>query len=68
MRLVKRLQRSQLSVQALSRLSSVCIFLLASWTDTHHLPLVALQGALLAIPYTLIEALVGRPLSAGLVP
>jgi hypothetical protein len=68
MRLVKRLQRSQLSVQALSRLSSVCTFLLASWTDTHHLPLVALQGALLAIPYTLIEALVGRPLSAGLVP
>jgi hypothetical protein len=68
MRLVKRLQRAQLSVQALSRLASVCIFLLASWTDPRHLPLVALQGALLAIPYTLIEALVGRPLSAGLVP
>jgi hypothetical protein len=68
MRLITRLQRSQLSVQAMSRLASVCVFVLASWTDTRHLPLVALQGALLAIPYTLIEALVGRPLSAGLVP
>jgi hypothetical protein len=29
---------------------------------------VAFQGALLAIPYTLIEALVGRPQSAGIVP
>jgi hypothetical protein len=27
-----------------------------------------LQGVLFAIPYTLVEALVGRPLSAGLVP
>ncbi|GIH14090.1 hypothetical protein [Rugosimonospora africana] len=62
------LQRSQLSVQAVSRLSSVVVFLLASWTDGRHLALVALQGALFAIPYTLIEALVGRPLSAGLVP
>jgi hypothetical protein len=63
-----QLQRSQLSVQALSRLSSVVVFLLASWTDGRHLALVALQGALFAIPYTLIEALIGRPLSAGLVP
>jgi hypothetical protein len=62
------LQRSQLSVQAASRLSSVVVFLLASWTDGRHLALVALQGALFAIPYTLVEALVGRPLSAGLVP
>jgi hypothetical protein len=72
MRLVGRavagLQRSQLSVQALTRLCSVVVFLLASWTDTGHLPLVALQGALFAIPYTLLEALIGRPLSAGLVP
>ncbi|WP_327005029.1 hypothetical protein OHA72_60210 [Dactylosporangium sp. NBC_01737] len=67
-RTVAALQRSQLSVQALTRLSSVVIFLLASWTDQSHLALVALQGTLLAIPYTLIEALVGRPLSAGLVP
>jgi hypothetical protein len=62
------LQRSQLSVQALTRFCSVYVFLLASWTDTAHLPLVALQGALLAIPYTLLEALIGRPLSADLVP
>ncbi|WP_405094666.1 hypothetical protein [Micromonospora sp. NBC_01412] len=63
-----RLQGSQLSVQALTRLCSVYVFLLASWADTDRLPAVALQGALLAIPYTLLEALVGRPLSAGLVP
>jgi hypothetical protein len=67
-RSVAALQRSQLSVQALTRLCSVVIFLLASWTDESNLALVALQGALLAIPYTLIEALVGRPLSADLVP
>lgn len=65
---VVRVQRSQVSVQALSRLCSVFVFLLASWGDTDRLALVALQGALLAIPYTLIEALVGRPLSAGVVP
>ncbi|MEH1097895.1 hypothetical protein [Micromonospora sp. CPCC 205561] len=65
---VARVQRSQVSVQALSRLCSVFVFLLASWGDTDRLALVALQGALLAIPYTLIEALVGRPLSAGAVP
>ncbi len=64
----RRLQRAQLSVQALSRLSSVVVFLLASWTDSRHLPLVALQGVLFAIPYTLVESLVGRPLSADLVP
>ena len=72
MRLVARglagLQRSQLSVQALTRLCSVVVFLLASWTDPRHLALVALQGALFAIPYTLLEALIGRPLSADLVP
>jgi hypothetical protein len=65
---IRRLQESQLSVQALTRLSSVCVFLLASWVDTRHVALVAFQGALLAIPYTLIEALVGRPQSAGVVP
>ncbi|MFG1868665.1 hypothetical protein [Micromonospora arborensis] len=64
----QRLQQSQLSVQALARLSSVVIFLLASWADTERLALVALQGTLLALPYTLMESLVGRPLSAGLVP
>jgi len=67
-RAIRGLQRSQLSVQALTRLCSVVVFLLASWTDTRHLPLVALQGALFAIPYTLLEALIGRPLSADLVP
>jgi hypothetical protein len=44
------------------------VFLLASWTDGRHLALIALQGVLFAIPYTLIESLVGRPLSADLVP
>jgi hypothetical protein len=67
-RTVGRLQRSQLSVQALSRLSSVVVFLVAARVDERHLVLVALQGALFAIPYTLIEALVGRPLSADRVP
>jgi len=66
--MIRRLQESQLSVQALTRLSSAGVFLLASWLDTRHLALVAIQGALLAIPYTLIEALVGRPQSAGIVP
>ena len=66
--MIRRLQESQLSVQALSRLANVCVFLLASWTDTGHVALVAFQGALLAVPYTLIEALVGRPQSAGVVP
>ncbi len=65
---IRALQESQLSVQALTRLSSFSVFLLASWVDTRHLALVAFQGALLAIPYTLIEALVGRPRSAGVVP
>ena len=65
---LRRLQESQLSVQALARLSSVCVFLLASWADTQHLALVAFQGVLLAIPFTMVEALVGRPLSAGVVP
>jgi hypothetical protein len=65
---IRALQESQLSVQALTRLSSFCLFLLASWVDTRHVALVAFQGALLAIPYTLIEALVGRPQSAGVVP
>ncbi|MFC4021488.1 hypothetical protein ACFOW4_26620 [Micromonospora sp. GCM10011542] len=63
-----RLQRSQISVQALTRLSSVALFLYASWADHERLALVALLGTLLAIPYTLMEALVGRPLSAGVVP
>ncbi|WP_447137441.1 hypothetical protein [Micromonospora sp. LZ34] len=63
-----RLQRSQVSVQALTRLSSISLFLLASWADGDRLALVALQGTLLAVPYTLMEALVGRPLSAGVVP
>jgi hypothetical protein len=67
-RTVGRLQRSQLSVQALSRLSSAVVFLVAARVDERHLVLVALQGALFAIPYTLIEALVGRPLSADQVP
>jgi hypothetical protein len=66
--LVRRLQGSQLSVQALSRLANVGVFLLASWVDTRHVALVAFQGALFAIPYTLLEALVGRPLSADVVP
>ncbi|MET8148632.1 hypothetical protein ACIBSW_35370 [Actinoplanes sp. NPDC049668] len=65
---LRRLQGSQLSVQALTRLSSVCVFLLASWADTRHLALVAFQGVLLAIPFTMVEALVGRPLSADVVP
>ncbi|MDG4825203.1 hypothetical protein O7635_25435 [Asanoa sp. WMMD1127] len=68
LRAAGRLQSSQLSVQALTRLCNVVVFLLASWVDTGNLALVAFQGALLAIPYTLIEALVGRPLSAGVVP
>ncbi|MFB9234046.1 hypothetical protein ACFFWC_00595 [Plantactinospora siamensis] len=63
-----RLQRTQLSVQALNRLCSVVLFLLASWWDGDHLPLVAFQGILLAVPYALIEALVGRPIAADLVP
>jgi hypothetical protein len=63
-----RLQRSQLSVQAISRLSSVVVFLVAARVDERHLVLVALQGALFAVPYTMIEALVGRPLSADQVP
>jgi hypothetical protein len=67
-RTATRLQRSQLSVQAVSRLSSAVVFLVAARADERHLVLVALQGALFAIPYTLIEALVGRPLSAGQVP
>jgi hypothetical protein len=66
--LLRRLQQSQLSVQAMTRLASVGVFLLASWADTHHVALVAFQGALLAIPYTLVEALIGRPQSAGIVP
>jgi hypothetical protein len=66
--MIRRLQESQLSVQALTRLANVCVFLLASWADTGHVALVAFQGALLAVPYTLIEALVGRPQSAGVVP
>ncbi|MCG5469598.1 hypothetical protein LADH09A_003516 [Micromonospora sp. LAH09] len=65
---VLRLQQSQISVQALTRLSSVALFLYASWADNDRLALVALLGTLLAIPYTLMEALVGRPLSAGVVP
>ncbi|WP_306215120.1 hypothetical protein [Actinoplanes sp. RD1] len=65
---MRRLQESQLSVQALTRLASAGVFLLASWADSRHVALIAFQGALLAIPYTLIEALVGRPQSAGVVP
>jgi hypothetical protein len=65
---VRSLQGSQLSVQALSRFASIAIFLLARWADGERLPLVALQGALLAIPFALMESLVGRPISAGLVP
>ncbi|MEV6302236.1 hypothetical protein AB0M02_22660 [Actinoplanes sp. NPDC051861] len=67
-RAARRLQGTQLSVQALSRLSSVVLFLLASWADTEHLALVALQGILLALPFALMESLVGRPISAGLLP
>jgi hypothetical protein len=66
--LVGRLQESQLSVQGLSRLCNVCVFLLASWVDTRHVALVAFQGVLFAIPYTLLESLVGRPQSADVVP
>lgn len=66
--ITRKLQGSQLSVQALSRLASICLFLLASWADGTRLPLVALQGALLALPFTLMESLVGRPISAGLLP
>ncbi|WFE27484.1 hypothetical protein O7623_30420 [Solwaraspora sp. WMMD791] len=66
--LVGRLQRSQLSVQASTRSASIAVFLLASWADHGHVALVAFQGALLAVPYTLIEALVGRPQSAEVVP
>ena len=65
---IGRLQESQLSVQAMSRLASVGVFLLASWADSGHVALVAFQGALLAIPYALVEALIGRPQSAGIVP
>jgi hypothetical protein len=65
---VRQLQASQLSVQALTRLAAAATFLLASWTQQRSLPLVAVQGALLAVPYTLLEALVGRALSAGVVP
>ncbi|WP_030438503.1 hypothetical protein [Actinoplanes subtropicus] len=68
LRVARKLQGSQLSVQALSRLASVCLFLLASWADGSRLPLVALQGALLALPFTLMESLIGRPISAGLLP
>jgi len=68
LRAATSLQRSQLSVQAISRLSSAAVFLVASRFDEGHLALVALQGALFALPYTLIEALVGRPLSANQVP
>lgn len=67
-RATRRLQGSQLSVQALSRLASVVLFLLASWADTDRLALVALQGTLLALPFALMESLVGRPISAGLLP
>ena len=66
--MLKALQRSQVSVQALTRLANVCLFLLASWVQPERLPLVALQGVLLAVPYTLMEALIGRPLAAGIVP
>lgn len=66
--LLGQLQRSQLSVQALTRLGSVYLFLLASATDAEHLPYIALQGMLLAVPYTLLESLVGRPMAADLVP
>jgi hypothetical protein len=65
---VVKLQSSQLSVQALSRLASISLFLLARWADGERLPLVALQGTLLAISFTLMEAMVGRPISAGLLP
>ncbi|GIF16826.1 hypothetical protein [Actinoplanes teichomyceticus] len=66
--MIRGLRSSQLSVQALSRLASVVLFLLASWADPDRLALVALQGALLAVPYALMESLIGRPLSAELVP
>ena len=39
--MIRRLQEAQLSVQALTRLSSAGVFLLASWLDTRHLALVA---------------------------
>ncbi|GAB1642012.1 hypothetical protein [Krasilnikovia sp. MM14-A1259] len=68
LRAAGKLQGSQLSVQALSRLASVGLFLLASWADGTRLPLVALQGALLALPFALMESLIGRPISAGLLP
>lgn len=67
-RILSRAQASQLSVQALTRFCSVYLFVLASWADPQRLPLIALQGALLALPYTLIEAAVGRPLAADVVP
>ncbi|WP_019869783.1 hypothetical protein [Salinispora oceanensis] len=66
--LLRRLQQSQLSVQVMTRLANVGVFLLASWLDSEHVAFVAFQGVLLAIPYTLIEALIGRPQSAGIVP
>lgn len=68
LRALTRFQSSQLSVQGLTRLCSVYLFALASWADPERLPLIALQGALLALPYTLVEAAVGRPLAAELVP
>jgi hypothetical protein len=67
-RAVRKLQGSQLSVQALSRVASIGLFLLTRWADGERLPLVALQGILLAIPFALMEGLVGRPISAGLLP
>ncbi|WP_229074099.1 hypothetical protein [Actinoplanes sp. DH11] len=66
--LAGNLQRSQISVQALTRLSSVAVFLIASWSGHSDLVLVALQGTLLAIPYVLQEALLGRPIARGVVP
>ncbi|MET0414525.1 MAG: hypothetical protein ABW022_00700 [Actinoplanes sp.] len=71
MRLVsaaRRLQATQISVQAVTRLSSVYLFLAASWSGHSNLALVAIQGTLLAIPYALQESLVGRPLARGVVP
>src|SRR5262249_61911287 len=53
--MITRLRDSQLPVQALARLSSVVVFLVASRTDHVHLALVALQGLLVAIPYTLVH-------------
>jgi hypothetical protein len=66
--LSRTFQASQLSVQALTRFCSVYVFLLASWFDTEHLALVAFQGTLLAVPYVLMESLIGKPISAGIVP